>query len=61
MLGEFVKVSTPIVLVCIYFLFLVPDLFKLIPIAIGVGVLWSAFSVAKGFAVGDSRREKENW
>jgi hypothetical protein len=61
MFDAFVKVSAPMVFACLLMLILVPDLFKLIPIAIGIGVVWSTFNVAKGFALGDVRREREDW
>jgi len=61
MFGEFAKVSIPMVLACLFMLLIVPGLYMLIPLAIGVGVVWSLFNVAKGFALGDLRRESEDW
>jgi len=49
------------VFACLFLLILAPGLFKLIPIIIGASVVWSNFNVAKGFATGDVRREREDW
>ena len=61
MFDEFVKVSIPGLVGCAFMFLLVPGLFALIPLAVGVGVVWTAFNVARGFATGDYRREKEDW